>query len=55
MLKHLHNVLLVSWREGEITEDMKDAMVIMFCKNKIEQSDYKSRSLCISAVGKTFT
>ena len=56
LLKELHDILLLCWREGEVPQDMRDANIITLYKNKGDRSDcnnYRGISL-LSIVGKAF-
>ena len=34
LLPHLHELLSLCWREGEVPQDMRDAKIVMLFKNK---------------------
>ena len=53
---HLHELLSLCWREGEVPQDMRDAKIVTLFKNKGDRSDcnnYRGISL-LSVVGKVF-
>ena len=53
---HLHELLSLCWREGEVPQDMPDAKIVTLFKNKGDRSDcnnYREISL-LSVVGKVF-
>ena len=54
LLPHLHELLLLCWREGKVPQDMCDAKIVTLFKNKGDRSDcnnYCGISL-LSVVGK---
>ena len=56
LLPHLHELLSLCWREGEVPQDMRDAKIVTLFKNKGDRSDcnnYRGISL-LSVVGKVF-
>ena len=56
LLPHLHELLSLCWREGEVPQDMRDANIVTLFKNKGDPSDcnnYRGVSL-LSVVGKVF-
>ena len=56
LLPHLHELLSLCWREGEVPQDMRDAKIVTLFKNKGGHSDcnnYRGISL-LSIVGKVF-
>ena len=56
LLPHLHELLSLCWREGELPQDMRDAKIVTLIKNKGDRSDcnnYRGISL-LSVVGKVF-
>ena len=56
LLPHLHEILFLCWREGEVPQDMRDAKIVTLFKNKGDRSDcnnYRGISL-LSVVGKVF-
>ena len=56
ILHHLHDLLLLCWKEGTVPQDMRDANIVTLYKNKGDRSDcnnYRGISL-LSVVGKVF-
>ena len=56
LLYHLHELLSLCWREGEVLQDMHDAKIVTLFKNKGDHSNcnnYHGISL-LSIVGKVF-
>ena len=56
LLPHLHELLYLYWKEGEVPQDMRDATIVTLFKNKGDRSDcnnYRGISL-LSIVGKVF-
>ena len=56
LLPHLHELLSLCWREGEVPQDMRDAKIVTLFKNKGDRNDcnnYRGISL-LSVVGKEF-
>ena len=56
LLEPSYNLLLKCWKEGEVSQDMRDANIITLYKNKGDRSDcnnYRGISL-LSIVGKLF-
>ena len=56
LLKPLHKLLCLCWEQGHIPQDMRDANIVTFYKNKGDRSDcnnYRGISL-LSIVGKVF-
>ena len=56
LLPHLHELLFLCWRKGEVPQDMRDAKIVTLFKNKGDRSDcnnYRGISLLIF-VGKVF-
>ena len=56
LLSHLHELLSLCWREGEVPQDMRDAKIVTLFKNKGDRSDcnnYRGISL-LSVVHKVF-
>ena len=56
LMKPLHELLCLCWREGQVPQDMRNAKIITLYKNKGDRSDcnnYRGISL-LSIVGKVF-
>ena len=56
LLPHLHELLCLCWKEGQVPQDMRDAKIVTLFKNKGDRSDcnnYRGISL-LSIVGKVF-
>ena len=56
LLPHLHELLFLCWREGEVPQDMRDAKIVTLFKNKGDRSvsnNYRGTSL-LSVVGNVF-
>ena len=57
LLQHLHELLSLCWREGEVPQDMHDAKIVTLFKNKDDRSEcnnYRGVSH-LSVGGKVFT
>ncbi|PIK37320.1 hypothetical protein BSL78_25845 [Apostichopus japonicus] len=56
LLPHLHELICLCWREGQVPQSMRDAKIVTLFKNKGDRSDcnnYRGISL-LSIVGKVF-
>ena len=56
LIKALHDLLCLCWREGQVPQDMRNAKIVTLYKNKGDRSDcnnYRGSSL-LSVVGKVF-
>ena len=56
IIRELHEILCLCWKEGEVPQDMRDANIVTLYKNKGDRSDcnnYRGISL-LSIVGKLF-
>ena len=42
LLQHLHELLSLCWREGEVPQDMRDAKIFTLFKNNGDRSECKS-------------
>ena len=56
LITELHEILCLSWSEGEVPQDMRDANVVTLYKNKGDRGDCNNhrRISLLSVVGKVF-